>query len=206
MSYSFDVDSRIVQLTTTDDLDLLNLYSRWKDEVLSTIPNAPQFMRVIKEPLIGSVFIGPYYFIMNNWQIRPFDANYVLEVSGALIKDASMTVDQYKVDDLTNTVTINQITAVDVQTAETRAALTDAQAAELSTAAAQSVVAAVQAAIAATDATLARKHLTNRDRIDPAARTLTRYDDDQTTPLTVFNLKDSAGAASTEEIYEKDPQ
>jgi len=55
-------------------------------------------------------------------------------------------------------------------------------------------------------ATLARKHLTNRDRIDEGANTMTRYDDDGTTPLVVFDLKDASGSASTDEIFEKDPQ
>ena len=54
--------------------------------------------------------------------------------------------------------------------------------------------------------TLARKHLTNRDKIDSVAKTLTRYDDDATTPLVVFDLKDGDGVASTDEIFEKDPQ
>ena len=56
------------------------------------------------------------------------------------------------------------------------------------------------------EATLARKHLTNRDKIDTTAKTLTRYDDDKTTPLVVFDLKDGAGVASSDAIFEKDPQ
>jgi hypothetical protein len=55
-------------------------------------------------------------------------------------------------------------------------------------------------------ATLARKHLTNRDKIDTTANTLTRYDDDGTTPLVVFDLKDGDGDASSTQIYEKTPQ
>jgi hypothetical protein len=59
---------------------------------------------------------------------------------------------------------------------------------------------------AITQATLARKHLTNRDKIDTTANTLTRYDDDGTTPLVVFDLKDGDGDASSTQIYEKTPQ
>jgi len=59
---------------------------------------------------------------------------------------------------------------------------------------------------AATQSELARKHLTNRDKIDEVGSTLTRYDDDGTTPLVVFDLKDADGAASTTEVFEKDPQ
>ena len=127
MSYSFDIDSKIIQLTNKNDLDLKDLYSSWKLAVGSSIAGAEQALRVVKEPLVGSTFIGPYYFIMNNWQIRPFDAPYVLEVSGTVVKDSSQTLDQFKIDDLNNIVTINQVTAVDVQVAEVRAALTQAQ-------------------------------------------------------------------------------
>jgi hypothetical protein len=59
---------------------------------------------------------------------------------------------------------------------------------------------------AATQSTLARKHLTNRDKIDTTANTLIRYDDDGTTPLVTFDLKDGDGGASSTQIFEKDPQ
>lgn len=45
----------------------------------------------------------------------------------------------------------------------------------------------------------------NRTRIDKAAKTLTVYDDDKTTPLHVFQLKDGTGALSTDEVCERDP-
>ena len=57
-----------------------------------------------------------------------------------------------------------------------------------------------------TQSTLARKHLTNRDKIDTTANTLTRYDDNGTTALVTFDLKDADGAASSTQIYEKVPQ
>lgn len=57
-----------------------------------------------------------------------------------------------------------------------------------------------------TQSTLARKHLTNRDKIDKTAKTLIRYDDDGTTPLLTFDLKNSNGDASADSIFEKVPQ
>ena len=45
----------------------------------------------------------------------------------------------------------------------------------------------------------------NRTRIDKTAKTLTVYDDDGTTPLKVFNLKDGSGTLSTAEVCERDP-
>ena len=50
-----------------------------------------------------------------------------------------------------------------------------------------------------------RKYETNRTRIDPTNKTLTVFDDDCTTPLRVFELRDSAGALSVDEVCERDP-
>jgi hypothetical protein len=50
------------------------------------------------------------------------------------------------------------------------------------------------------------KYQTNRTRIDPLAKTLTIYDDDCTTVLQVFDLKDSNGNASVIEVCERRPQ
>jgi hypothetical protein len=61
-------------------------------------------------------------------------------------------------------------------------------------------------ALVKTQATLARKHLTNRDKIDKTAKTLVRYDDDGVTPLATFDLKNSNGDASSDSIFEKVPQ
>lgn len=45
----------------------------------------------------------------------------------------------------------------------------------------------------------------NRLKIDGTAFTMTVYDDDETTPLFVWNTKDSLGAPSTSPIFERDP-
>lgn len=50
------------------------------------------------------------------------------------------------------------------------------------------------------------KYQSNRTRIDPLAKTLTIYDDDCTTVLQVFDLKDSAGNPSVIEVCERRPQ
>lgn len=50
------------------------------------------------------------------------------------------------------------------------------------------------------------KYNTNRTRIDESAKTLTIYDDDDVTPIRVFNLKDFNGLASITQIAERMPQ
>lgn len=49
------------------------------------------------------------------------------------------------------------------------------------------------------------KYDTNRTKIDKTAKTLTIYDNDNTTPIKVFSLKDSTGTPSITEIVERLP-
>lgn len=49
------------------------------------------------------------------------------------------------------------------------------------------------------------KYERNRTKIDVNAKTLTVFDDDCVTPLTVFSLKDSSGNASVAEVCERSP-
>lgn len=122
MSYTFDCANKVIQLTTTDELDMLDLYSRWKDEVISNIAGCEQAIRVVKEPLAGSTFIGPYYFMMYDWQIRPQNTNHELIVSGVVLQDATSSESPFKVDDLTATVSVVRTVATEVQVVETPAA------------------------------------------------------------------------------------
>jgi hypothetical protein len=62
----------------------------------------------------------------------------------------------------------------------------------------------VTAALSVLDILL--KYESNRTRVDPSANTLTIYDDDGTTVLQVFNLKDENGNPSSTCIYEREPQ
>ena len=61
--YDFDCENRIIQLTSTGGLDLRDLYSRWKDAVLSgDVTGCQQAMRVVKEPLSRGYLHWPFYF------------------------------------------------------------------------------------------------------------------------------------------------
>ena len=121
MAYSFDCDTRVIQLDSTAQLDMADLYSRWKDEVIADlmIGGCLQGLRVIKEPLAGATSLGPYYFTMNDWQIRPLDVDHQLEVIGTVVQDASSAEPPFKLDDLTARVEVIRQVAVDVQTIET---------------------------------------------------------------------------------------
>lgn len=62
----------------------------------------------------------------------------------------------------------------------------------------------VTAALSVLDILL--KYESNRTRVDPVANTLTIFDDDGTTVLQVFDLKDENGQPSSDCVYERDPQ
>jgi hypothetical protein len=98
-----------------------DLYSRWKDEILANnmIAGCDQAFRVIKEPLQGAAFVGPYYFLMNDWQIRPLDTPHELIVDGTLAQDTTSTLPSFKLDNLTQVVSIVREIAVSVQVIET---------------------------------------------------------------------------------------
>ena len=49
------------------------------------------------------------------------------------------------------------------------------------------------------------KYQKNRTKVDAFTKTLTIYDDDNITPITIFNLKDLSGTASVSEVAERDP-
>ena len=121
MAYTFDCSTKIIQLDTAATLLMSDLYSRWKDVILADpiISGCEQAFRVVKEPLQGTTFVGPYYFLMNDWQIRPYDMTHELIVDGTLVQDATTTLPSFKLDDLTAVVSIVREIAVSVQVVET---------------------------------------------------------------------------------------
>jgi len=64
----------------------------------------------------------------------------------------------------------------------------------------------IDSATAVSLATTLLKYQRNRTRIDTTAKTLTIYDDDDLTPITIFDLKDTGGSPSITEISERLPQ
>lgn len=50
------------------------------------------------------------------------------------------------------------------------------------------------------------KYQENRTKVDHTAKTLTVYDNDQVTPLKIFDLKDALGVASVSDVSERVPQ
>ena len=75
--------------TGTTTLATAYLYSRWKDWV-HTSDNSKYlqgFTTVGGDPLGGGVSITPYFFLINNWKIRPFSENGAIVLTGNLTTD-----------------------------------------------------------------------------------------------------------------------
>ena len=90
MGIAFDGESRrIVATSGTTALDVREVYSRWKEWVV-TSENAkwPQAFRVVGGDSIGGGnSVAPYFFLQNGWRLRPQEASHTLIITGALLVD-----------------------------------------------------------------------------------------------------------------------
>ncbi len=91
MGYTFDGANKLVILDAgVTTLDVKDMYSRWKEWVaLSDNMKFMQAFRVVGgDPTVGANTISNYFFLMNQWRIRPQEASHVLTVDGTLIEEA----------------------------------------------------------------------------------------------------------------------
>jgi hypothetical protein len=89
MGYTFNGSTKIVSLTSgTTILDVRDIYSRWKDWVISDGANfLPAFQVVGGDPIdeIAGVYVTSYFFLTNGWRIRPQEANHKLNVVNGIL-------------------------------------------------------------------------------------------------------------------------
>ena len=89
MGYDFDGNNKIIQLTAgTTTLDVKDLYSKWKEWVVSTGSKyAIAFTVVGGDPVNESagIYITSYYYLSNGWKIRPWGYNHTLNVSNGVL-------------------------------------------------------------------------------------------------------------------------
>jgi hypothetical protein len=66
-----------------------DIYSDWKEEVLLTdnIKHPIACRTTAGDPTSDTEALGPVYFMLNRWQIRPDEADHTLTVSGDLFTD-----------------------------------------------------------------------------------------------------------------------
>ncbi len=77
----------IINDSGTTSFDVREVYSRWKDWVaLSDNAKFLQAFSVVGgNPTIGSNIITPYFFLENDWKVRPQEANHTLQVDGIML-------------------------------------------------------------------------------------------------------------------------
>ena len=69
------------------DLNVRDLYNDWKEWVKDS-DNAkflPAFSVVGGDPTTGDNIITPYFFLINDWKVKPHEANHTLKVDGILL-------------------------------------------------------------------------------------------------------------------------
>lgn len=89
MSFTFDgPNKRIICDSGTTVLDVVDLYSRWKDWVLAgNAQYAEAFKATGGDPIdaTAGTFIPAYAFLANGWRVRPQEANHTLNVTGGIL-------------------------------------------------------------------------------------------------------------------------
>jgi hypothetical protein len=85
----FDGTNKIIQLESGDGLsvDVSDIYSQWKDWVVSGNSQYEQAMSSIGGDAITVVLsLGSTFFMENDWKIRPQEADHELELIGVMVQ------------------------------------------------------------------------------------------------------------------------
>lgn len=88
MAIIFNPTDRRIVLDSTS-VSATEIYSRWVDWASSSdnLKYPPAFRSVGGDDLGGGLSIPPYYFLQNNWRVRPMEASQVLTITGNLFVD-----------------------------------------------------------------------------------------------------------------------
>jgi len=88
MGYSFDGTNKVISCTAgTTEIDVRDLYSRWKDWAQSNPGYLQAFSVVGGEPIDVSegVYVTTYVFLENDWKIKPQEADHKLRVYNGIL-------------------------------------------------------------------------------------------------------------------------
>lgn len=103
------------------------MYSRWKEWVISNSQYEPAFRTVGGDPIGGGLFIGDYYFVNNvaGWRIKPEEKHHTLQINGNVYSEDPLTTlflttnggytvnIQQQVSQLTQTLAVNSGSGLD---------------------------------------------------------------------------------------------
>ena len=85
--YVFSGQSKIIYLQSgVISFDVKNLYSSWKDWVGSGDNSKflPAFLPIGGDPISSTKNVAGYYFLTNDWRIRPWESSHSLNIEGNL--------------------------------------------------------------------------------------------------------------------------
>lgn len=83
----FDGASKLIILEAADGdaIDVIDIYSRWKDWVLAGHAQYTSAMSSLGgDPTITGQFLGRTFFMENGWKIRPRSEDHELQLAGNL--------------------------------------------------------------------------------------------------------------------------
>lgn len=88
-TFTFDGINKVIECDNTSSFSAVEIYSRWKDWVLSADNSKYQqaFRYVGGDPTVGGKSLGITYFLTNNWKIQPFSQDHRLQIEGNLYTD-----------------------------------------------------------------------------------------------------------------------
>ncbi len=215
------VDSGITELDVK-----LDLYSDWKEWVLEDSNSSflPAFSVIGGDPTGPGTYSGTTFFVMNGWKIRPHEADHTLIISGNIIGDGGAEIlvpteggytvaVQYVFSSLGKGISTSGSSGPTVSDI-VNGMMAAAMASYVSTGTFGKMINDTRTSTADIETVVdnilimvdeALKYDKNRTRINKAAKTLTVYDDDGTTPLRVFNLLDGTSTPSVTEVLERMP-
>lgn len=85
--YSFSGVTKIIHLQSgVTSFEVADLYSNWKNWIQSGNNSMflPAFSTIGGEPISSTKSVAPYYFLTNDWKIKPYEGNHSLNVEGNL--------------------------------------------------------------------------------------------------------------------------
>lgn len=93
MTVSFDGPNRLIIPDGPPDgdglihLEAIDIYSWWKQwvQVGTNSQWAPAFRVVGGDPITSTNSLTPYFFLINGWKLRPYEATHQFEIDGALV-------------------------------------------------------------------------------------------------------------------------
>ena len=91
--YVFSGQNKIIYLQSgVESFSVQNLYSSWKMWASSGNNSMflPAFSTIGGDPISSTKSVAPYFFISNNWKIRPYESSHQLDIDGNLFVDGGV--------------------------------------------------------------------------------------------------------------------